>query len=438
MVIFLRFIVVLMGLSMFFISRERKIALLLIYSINLTLVDLFDKPGVFFLVVFFVLSEIPNKALDFKKIRESFIGNIFYIFCLSAILAIIFSPHLHTVKSAYNFVLSDLLLRKFALIYAFVVIKNEKHLRSLIRFSIIPVFILTLIGAINMVDHESLFVTKMTSHMNSFRILSGDHYTDSGRFRVQAMFNNPFDYGYICCMLLYLYLYAYLRKLLKSYLFFILLLCCLFGVIMCGARTVFFCTFIGVIIFFHLTYKFNKRIFFRIAIFLLICVVAYESNSVVRERFNQLMFLFSDVQGDEYAGSSVDMRSVQFAAVMKHINNSMLFGRGVHFFGIDLGWSTGNAVDEDLAGLESVLYSYLLERGFAAYIFYLVVLIQILLYLINARKIDLFLANLGITICLVYILFANMTGEMLSVYPTSLIIGCILGILYEKKKMHEN
>ena len=144
------------------------------------------------------------------------------------------------------------------------------------------------------------------------------------------------------------------------------------------------------------------------------------------------------VQGDEYAGSSVDMRSVQFAAVMKHINNSMLFGRGVHFFGIDLGWSTGNAVDEDLAGLESVLYSYLLERGFVGYILYLVVWIQILLYLINARKIDLFLANLGITICLVYILFANMTGDLLSVYPTSLILGCILGILYEKKKMHEN
>lgn len=37
--------------------------------------------------------------------------------------------------------------------------------------------------------------------------MSGSYYTDSDRFRVQAMFPNPFDYGYICLMVLVLFEY---------------------------------------------------------------------------------------------------------------------------------------------------------------------------------------------------------------------------------------
>ena len=73
------------------------------------------------------------------------------------------------------------------------------------------------------------------------------------------------------------------------------------------------------------------------------------------------------------SGSSIEMRVLQYTAVMNHVRDHFLLGRGLDYFFIDMGWSEGKQylVDQDLFGLEGVLMNYLLERGFLGICFYL-------------------------------------------------------------------
>ena len=69
------------------------------------------------------------------------------------------------------------------------------------------------------------------------------------------------------------------------------------------------------------------------------------------------------------------MRIVQFTAVLYHIKDHLLFGRGKDFFSIDLGFGEEGIktlIDKDLLGLESVLMNLLLERGIVGVLFWCV------------------------------------------------------------------
>lgn len=89
---------------------------------------------------------------------------------------------------------------------------------------------------------------------------AGQVFMTSDRFRVQAMFLSPFDYGYICILMLLLHIYGFIHKYETKIRFFIVASCCIFGILSCGCRTNIFCALIGVSVFFLLAYKLGKSI----------------------------------------------------------------------------------------------------------------------------------------------------------------------------------
>ena len=327
-----------------------------------------------------------------------------------------------------------------ALGYAFFSIRNEKNMRTLIRYSIIPMFILTMFGIVNLLEHRSSFVTAMMSNLSNLNSLNeemGDKFMDADRFRVQAMFYNPFDYGYICCLCFIMYLYGYNKKWIDKILFVILSACCFFGILMCGARTIILCVIIGIISYILLAFRFKKTITVGM-VTMLVAIMAYLTIPVVNEKVDQMTTMFSDTRGREISGSSLEMRSVQFATVLLYIQESPAFGRGENFFLIDMGWEDGmkGLKDERLYGIEGVYLSYLLERGVVGYFLYLTVWLMMLIYLLRNRYINKQLSAFGIAVWIVYTAFANMTGELLSVYPTLLIIGSVIGVFDTKKTLY--
>ncbi len=434
---------ILMGVSMFFISCEKKIALMFIGCMTLSLVRL-NVPAFKDVNSFFVLCFLLSEFLYWKNlVNTAIVKPIVYVFLIvlfSCSISILFSPHLQDIKNIFNFIRSELFVKYFALIYAFYAIRKEKNFRTFVKISIIPMFILTLFGIVNLIEQQSSFVSEMMSgweakFLNSVNELAGEKFSLADRFRVQAMFFNPFDYGFICALCLLIYLYSYFKKILKKPLFLFLLGCCLFGIFFCGCRTVLFCSIISVGVFILIAFKIAKSAAVGIVAIVLM-IMSYNTIPVVNEKVDEMTTMFTDTKGREVGGSSLDMRAIQFAAVLYHIQDSPLLGRGVNFFNIDLGWSDGKRglKDTRLQGLEGVYLSYLLERGVLGYILYLSVWTILFVLLFRIRRTDKQISAFGISVLILYTLFANMTGELLSVYPTLLILGSIIGA-YNRNKM---
>ena len=428
---------------MFFISREKKVALMFIGCMTLTLfyvnIPVLNTANLIFVGCFW-LSEFNNVRSLFRKLKKSPLYRIYILLICSLVLSLVFSPHLHAFKDARLFLQSELFLKYFAIAYGFWSIKNERCMRTLIKFSLIPLFILTFCGIINLIEHRSFFVSEMMSNwssLNDTNELSGDAFTDAKRFRVQSMFFNPFDYGYICIVCLFAYIYAFRKKMIKRSLFYVLTFCCWFGILMCGCRTVLLCTIVGYCIFGWLTYDYSKIMKVALAI-VAIGWVSYITIPFVNEKVNQMTTLF-DTDGKGLEGSTIDMRIIQLATVLYYIEDNPAFGMGVKFFSIDMNWQEGTSGHQDsrLQGLEGVYLSYLLERGIVGYIFYLVIWVIILMYMYRRRYVDKELSVFGISLWVVYFLFAHLTGELLSAYPTLLILGCVFGMLNTKELLYK-
>lgn len=75
----------------------------------------------------------------------------------------------------------------------------------------------------------------------------------------------------------------------------------------------------------------------------------------------------------------------------------------------------------------------LLERGFIGLLLYAVFWISLIIFMFKNRSVSSPLTALGLSILAVYLSFANMTGELLSVYPTLLLLGFTIKAIEVKK-----
>ena len=426
-------------LIMFKVRKEYKIALLVLGSMIFTLVEV---PGIpfrsanYLLSIAFLLSELQNIRKYIRQSKGTVVWKIAGLAVLMVILVLLNSPHLRDFTSIRGFVFGELFFKYFAILYAFWSYRDEVSLYPTLKLTKIGVVILTLFGIVNLITQNALFLEEIYKGVEEVGLRSGDEmgamFTDQDRFRVQSMFYNPFDYGYICILTLLLHIYAYSKKLENKRSLMLVAVCSLFGIVTCGCRTVFFCAVFGVIA--YILIAFNPRRSFKImtaALFL--GFIVYLTFPAVNEKVNNTLSMF-DPNYKEH-GSSLDMRYFQYAAVLYHVQDNPLFGMGHQYFLIDLGWEDGfkGLRDDRLYGLEGVTMSYILERGFVGLFIYLVIYISLVMYCLKNKNVDRKLSALGISILAVYLLFANMTGELKSVYPTLLLLGLTIGLMETKK-----
>ena len=428
---------------MFKVSREYKVAILLLSSICLDAVAFNFVPfggSRYILSHCFILSEIPRVWQHIKTFKKTIIYALLLIVIMAVIVLIFNSPHYNNnLTNILRLFIMEVTGKYFAICYAFVSIFSMNRMKPILNVSYYALLTLTILGILNLIASRAWFIDTIGAHMTVAENMQdlGGKFTHSSRFRVQAMFFNPFDYGYICILLLLLQLWGYVKKLVSKRQFYVSVACCIFGVLFCGCRTNILCCAIGIIVFVYYAYSVKQWVKYAVIGFFM-CLIAYSSIPVIQEKVDQTMTAFDT--NSQYSGSSIDMRILQYTAVLYHIRGHELFGRGLGFFNIDMGWGDGQLstlVDKDLWGLEGVVMSYLLERGVIGLLLYFAFYIILLYFFYRHRFVDRQTVAFGLSILFAYLAFANMTGELDSVYPTLLLIGCCIKLIYQKSKISE-
>ena len=415
---------------MFYVKREWKAAMLIMGAMTLTLVNIPVIPlhnANLLLQAAFLLSEWRDIPRYFKRLRYTpYLWIPLLIVCFSALFATLTSPYTG-IKETLK---SELLFKYFAIVYAFWAIKDEKSLKPILRISIYCLIVLTFFGVINYITKSSMFVNALTEGRTSLYgdVALGDAYTESVRFRVQSMFNHPFDYGYICAAILLLHLHGWYRHLESKRDFLIALTCCLFGILICGCRTVWVSAALSIACYYMWTFQLNRNVMYGI-IAMMLMVISYHTIPAVEEKVNQVTDIFAE--NSETSGSSIQLRMSQYMTVAIHIEGHEWLGLGKGYW-----WHTYAKDRESIRGLygvESVILQTLLERGIIGLVLWAAFYAIIFLYFWRNRKRRKKLTGLGVSILALYLLYSIGTGELGSVYPTMLLLGFVIkAIEYQK------
>lgn len=422
-------VLLILCLSMFKIKREHKIALICISPICLTSVSLpipFGNAN-FILPICFTISEIHHFPQYIREIKKTPLYLLMIMMTIATFILLIHSPHYNNLHQFIRLFMMELFGKYFMICLGFIMVYKYNQLRSIATSLFYSIIILTLFGIQNLLTKHPFFISSIEASTLTF--------TDSDRFRVQAMFVYPFDYGFICAIVLLFYLYLHSKHITSSKHFFIVIACCIFGIISCGCRTVILCSAIGVAFYYFRinNFKNNLKIISLISILL---IASYTSISPIREKIDQTATMFQT--NSDVKGSSIEMRLTQYLTVFYYIKDDLWFGNGKDYFKIDLGWSnSGGSVDNDLYGMEGVLLAILLENGIIGLIFYIIFYTTLTCLAIKYKRIDKQSSALFMSILLTYLVFANATGELLSPYPTLLFSGICLKLIYIKKAQNK-
>ena len=421
-------------LLMFRVEKKYKLAILLLSAVCFNCIRIYAIPfglSIYVLCFSFILSELYCLKKDIKEIQNTILRPLMYSAILATVILAIHSPHYDNLMQYIRLAINELFAKYFILCYAFISIRKDDDIRSIFKISYYGLLTLTLFAFFNYITKSAFFVNEMYRGMDLTDIIqdAGNKFTYSERFRVQAMFFNPFDYGYICIILLLFNWYGYLKHIIPKKRFYIIIGCCLWGVITCGCRTNLLCCLLGIFAYTLFIFNLKKRIKY-LTFFIFIGTLSAYFIPFFSDRMNEIISLFD--KKSSITGSSIEMRLLQYATVWSYVKDHIFFGRGLDFFFIDLGWKDGKEylIDQDLFGLEGVLMNYLLERGIVGVSFYLFFYIYLLIFFYKHRSADKHITTLGLSILTVYLAFANMTGELSSVFPTLLILGICLKILY--------
>lgn len=417
------------------VEREKKLAILFLSTICFDCVRITSIPfghAKYILCISFLLSEIPYIKNHIKSIKGTILSSLVFSMIIATIILAISSPHYNNMTQYIRITIMELVAKYFVICYAFLSIKEIGGLNKTFKLSFYGLIILTGFGALNYITKNAIFIDEMLKGMTLTDVMedAGSKFTNSERFRVQAMFPNPFNYGYICILLLLFNWFGYSNKLISKRHFYISIACCLFGIITCGCRTNILCAIIGVTIYILFAFSY-KRKFKYLLLGLLCSCLLIGFIPALQDKFSETITVF-DKNSSNVTGSSIEMRIIQYTAVLYHIREHELLGRGLDFFNIDLGWGEGKQflVDKDLAGLEGIIMNYLLERGIVGVLFYLFFYCSLFLFVYKNNKINKSTRAFCLSVLCVYLAFANMTGELNSVFPTLLIIGVCLKLIY--------
>ena len=419
---------------MFLVRREYKIGILFMSTILMTMVS-FPVGGISAetaISVAFLMSEVINIGEIWRKIKSSLMLPFCIIAVLSFAICVATSPNLQTVSGMAHFGLLEMFTKQFALLYAFICLRRKTSLKPLLTISFVSLVLMTVVAYANYASGVSFLVDELYDET----LVDYDFIT-AERFRVQATFVNPFDYGFICVLLALLHLYAYIDHLESPAICAVSQLCCIFGVFTCNCRTIWFCYLVCLPIFVLALIR-DKKLKASILLgALVLAVLAFMLFPQFRKMFVWIASIFDPTSVTK--GSSLAMRLVQLATVFYYIQGAFLFGRGVYFFNIDMGWENGSlmAADSDLYGLEGIYLNLLLERGFVGLFIFIAMMTLLIVFIVKHRKLGRRVYALGLSVFILYLTFCFMTGELSSTMPSFLILGYVIAVLDKRRHIVE-
>lgn len=424
-----------MSLWVFFQKGDRKIFPFFIYAICLSGVSVTLFPTTIINVsVSFFLSILLCWKSFYQSINQTILWWLILLMLTATFVLWLHSPHYGGILGLLRMLKIEIIEKYLVICYAFYIFKNSNSLNKLLIVCFYSLLVLTFFGILNMLFGHAIFVDwalEGTTELSKLNQDAGSKFELSERFRVMAMHPNPFNYGFICSLLLILFIYGRDKIKISKYIFYLSLLCCVFGIVVCGCRTIIAISLIGFFVYYTLTRGFRKSLLFYICFFLLFVLILVLSPSMV-EKLNFFMTIF-DEKSNVSGSSDLNMRAGQFASVIYYIRENFLFGLGKDYFYIDLDWNSGKSTDKELFGMEGVYLDLLLERGFVGLLFYLFFWSILLCKYVYSIRMNKLASALGLSIVSSYLVFAIMTGELYSVLPTLLLCGYAMAEIYKCK-----
>lgn len=415
-------------LMMFFIRREKKVALLVMGTMTLTLVSVPAIPlhkANFLLPAFFLLSEWRSLTFHIKSLWRMPSLRLAFIILFISTAVCAFTT---TYTKPWSVIRGELIFKYFALAYAFMAVKDERSIKPILKISLYCLITLTFFGILNYIYRNAELVNELTKGQKNwlYDVDWGDYYSERARFRVQSMFKSPFDYGYICAAIMMLHIHAWYQKLESKRSFIIAVACCTFGIITCGCRTIWVSSALSIACYQMWAFRPNRSLRYG-TIAAILMLVSYTTIPTVEEKINSLTDIFEE--NSETGGSSIAMRTTQFVMTLYYVEGNEFLGKGKGFFTSEI-WNPD--VDQNLRegtglqGMESVILGYILERGYFGLILWATFYLVIFLYFYRNQHNNKSLTGLGVSLLVLYLIFSIATGELGSVYPTMLLLGFVI------------
>lgn len=439
----LTIVITLMAVSMFFIKREYKIMVLWFSLMCCSQFPELNTIGVLLNVpTCLFLSEYGYIRSSLHNFNKPWIKTILVVIIISMIILYFTSPHYcyeGGIKGALSIFVFELIRKYFFILYALVCVTGWGSAESLVKVTTFAIIILTLFGIWDLVVGHSVYNEFLLQGQQNLsgrdsRILS-DNISENGRWHIHSLFKFTFDYGFTCLVSLLLGLLASIKNIVPKKQCLIIILCSLFGVVMCGCRSVWITAAVVIVLFIMIVYSFGRGVVIISSLSILL-VILY--NTVPQIQFFYTLAGSAFEKDADYGGSSLEQRQRSYEAAFFYWQNNKVCGNGKDFFVIDLGYGEEELKDKDLAGLEGVMMNLLIERGVIGIAAYLIFYIVLLIHIYKLRYVDKETAACALSILIAYILFANFTGELKSVPPTLFIIGALLKILFLSEENYKS
>lgn len=338
---------------------------------------------------------------------------------VSFIIAI-FSENIPDYWHTFSIPVMDFLLSYFIL-YIFYCFSTEDTFHALIPVITGCAILLTFIGAINLLMEDNPYIDQLVGTFNVPKI-NVTKCAETSRFRVNSLFINAFNYGYICCVLNVLAIYLKRQIHIGSATFHTLFLCSLFGIVFCNCRTVFFSYILGITVYFWTTGALGKHVP-HVLLCLLIAAAAYTYIPPVQEKTDMYLSMFTDTKGEKVKGSSLKLRQTQLKGTLIHFYKSPIVGHGYGYLTEIYRLNKERSI---MARNESVVFLLLAERGIIGVAAYLFFYGSIFLYFYRHRKNFNIHSAVGLALLTMYGFYSIATGELNSVPITLACIGIIV------------
>lgn len=426
--------IIFLGLLFILISRDKEdryCALFLGIVLFPSCIWTIDSPKMLvqhiFLYTFFAI-EIVKNFPEFKRAIQEFPLKIPLLLIIISFICTVYTTQGLNPKEYYS--LLRYVIDLYGYLFAAYLLGRKADSKTILNKLFIPLLILGFCGIFEGMFNANYlykYICLAFPHYDGFYDLASDiNACDSWRIRTLLTTTYPTAYSTLLCGLILLYIPNLKEIEKKNYLKVLLVAVLLINLLLCGCRTGMVCA--GAALAFFIVRKWPILVKITIVVALVFASFLYAQKVI--ENFSQ-----------ENRGSSLQLREQQLIFSIIQIANKPVFGNGVSYltkyiFETD---TYGDRIrDDDIMGMESILFPKLINYGFAGLFLYFLLCGWIFVYFYKRRHLH-SMASTGYLLIFAVTVFFIMSGNMgnASAY-IYLIIGLILGNIQKLEKSSED
>lgn len=367
---------------MFLTDAQGRFLALLMGTVLFPTTALFIKnpsisPQHIFLYAFFFIEFFKDR----ENFNKSLFGNLLLvpigISIISYVFTAIYNSGIASKDMYYG--IRDV-IDGFGYIYAAIICGRKTDVFQLAQKLIPFVIVICIFGIAEILLGDNypykLIHSAFPYYEGDFNLNSTVSFIEHWRFRTCFTTKHPTAFGTLL-MTLFLFYVPYFKRECSEHKKIVLVLALLaLNLYLCGSRTAMICVALGV----------GLYIYFKLKPFLKILVagfVLFASSAILA------VFLQNFQTNTEHGGSSLDFRERQLLFSIAAIYNSPIFGNGNKYTSHVIFAEDARASDSsgrDLGGLESIIFSLLIDRGFFGLFSHYLLLLWMFILLFRYRN----------------------------------------------------